>query len=153
METNMVKPSLCDKIRSALGHKPAVFGPPHPDSYRVFITHDLVSAAMNVIVDKSTPWPKDSEYRIEMAFVNVPLEFCPPHVVHCMPPAQPGKHPYAVLIAKVRFRRTPEHPGGELTAIATTEWKEMAVAFGLEPRDFVSVVPLSDRTHQNEGTH
>jgi hypothetical protein len=153
METNLARPSLFDKIRSALGRKPVVFGPPHPDSYPVFITHDLVSAAMNVIVDKSTAWPKDSKYRIEKALVNVPLKLCPPHVVHCMPRTQPGKHPYAVFIADVRFRRTPEHTGGELVGIVTTERNGIVVAFSLEPRDVVSVIPLSDRTHQTEGTH
>lgn len=153
MEINMAKSSLWDKIRSALGCKSAVFGPLYPDSYPVFITHDLASAAMNVIVDKSTAWPKDSEHRIEKALVNVPLKLCPPHVVHCMPPPESGKHPYAVFIADARFRRTPEHPGGELVGIVTTEWNEIVVAFSLEPRDVVSVVPLLDRTHQNKGTH
>jgi hypothetical protein len=144
--------SLCGKVHSILGHKPRPLGPAHPDSYPVYITHDLVSAAMNAVVNESTAWLRDPEYRIEVVMVKAPLQYCPLHIANAMPPGCTDRHPYAVAIAKARFHRTPEHPGGELTEIAMVEWNEMAVTFSLAPREFVTVVPLKDTTHKNQGT-
>lgn len=150
---NMLKVSLCDKFRSLFGDKNVTFGPDLPDSYPLYITHDLVRSAMNVIADRNIPWPIDPEYRVEMVMVKVPLNFCPPKMIKAMPLDLTGRYSYAAAIAKARFRRTPEHPGGELVALAMADWSEMAVGFSLEPREHVSVVPLNDRTHKNEGTN
>ncbi|KAH7244033.1 uncharacterized protein BKA55DRAFT_540951 [Fusarium redolens] len=149
----MPKSSLCQMVRSIFGDKPVPFGPAHPDKHSVYITHDLVRSVMNVIADRNIPWPIDPEYRVEMVMVKVPVNFCPQNIVNAMPPDRPGRHPYAVAIAKARFQRTPEHPGGELVALAMANWNEMAVGFSLKPGEHVSVVPLTDRTHKNEGTY
>ncbi|EWZ79385.1 hypothetical protein FOCG_04595 [Fusarium oxysporum f. sp. radicis-lycopersici 26381] len=151
-KSNMLKVSLCQKFRSLFGDKPVAFGPDLPDSHPVYITHDLVRSVMNVIADRNITWPIDPEYRVEMVMVKVPLSFCPQNMVKVMPLDRTGRHPYTAAIAKARFRRTPEHPGGELVALAMAGWKEMAVGFSLEPREHVSIVPLNDRTHKNEGT-
>ncbi|QGI64764.1 uncharacterized protein FFB20_09187 [Fusarium fujikuroi] len=149
----MLKVSLCDKFRSLFGDKLVAFGPDLPDSYPVYITHDLVRSAMNVIADRNIPWPIDPEYRVEMVMVKVPLNFCPQDMIKVMPLDRTGRHSYAAAIAKARFQRTPKHPGGELVALAMADWNEMAVGFSIEPREHVSVVPLNDRTHKNEGTN
>ncbi|KAF5238763.1 hypothetical protein FAUST_5347 [Fusarium austroamericanum] len=148
----MSKPSLYSKIRSILGRKPRPLGPAHPNSYPLYITHDLVSAAMNAIVDKRISWPRDPEYRVEVVMINIPFQYCPSHIANAMPPGCSGKHPYAVAIAEARFQRTPENPGGELSEIAMVEWKEMAVTFSPTPREFVTVVPLNNAIHKNQGT-
>ncbi|RGP61732.1 hypothetical protein FSPOR_9729 [Fusarium sporotrichioides] len=148
----MLGSSLRSKTRSILGRKPLPLGPAHPDSYPLYITSDLVSAAMNAIIDKRTVWPKDPQYRIEVVMVNMPFQHCPSHIADAMPPDCGGRHPYAVAIAKARFQRTPANPGGELAEIAMVEWKEMAVTFSLAPREFVTVVPLSNVVHKNQGT-
>lgn len=140
------------KLRSLLGSKPKFFGPAHPDSYPLYITNDLVSAAMNVLTDREVAWPRDSQYRIEVVMVNIPLQYCPPHIANDMPPECEGRHPYAVAIGQARFRRTPENPGGELTEIAMIEWNYMAVTFSHSPKELVTLVPLGDVTHNNQGT-
>jgi len=139
------------KLRSLLGSKPKFFGPAHPDPYPLYITNDLVSAAMNVLTDREVAWPRDPQYRIEVVKVNIPLQYCPPHIANDMPPECEGRHPYAVAIGKARFRRTPENPGGELTEIAMIEWNYMAVTFSHSPKELVTLVPLGDVTHNNQG--
>ncbi|KAF5615259.1 uncharacterized protein FTJAE_13394 [Fusarium tjaetaba] len=129
----MLKVSLCDKFRSLFGDKKVTLGPDLPDSYPLYITHDLVRSAMNVIADRNIPWPIDPEYRVEMVMVKVPLSFCPQNM-------QGSGEPQST-------------PGGELVALAMANWSEMAVGFSLEPREHVSVVPLNHRTHKNEGTN
>ncbi|KAF4453946.1 hypothetical protein F53441_3471 [Fusarium austroafricanum] len=151
MSKSSLREKLREKFRFVLG-KEVTFGPVHPDSYPVFITHSLVRAAMNIIVDRNTPWPIDPEYRIEMVMVKMPVKFCPEKIVNAMPPDRPGRYRYVGAIAKARFRRTPENPGGELINIAMANWNTMAVGFTLQPEEHVSVVPLTDRTHKNKGT-
>lgn len=75
-------------------------------------TKDLVNAAMKVVFDKNTTWPRDSEFRIEVVMVNVPLQYCPSLLANTMPTDCEGSYPYVVAIAIARFHRTPEHPGG-----------------------------------------
>ncbi|KAM0555736.1 hypothetical protein ACHAPJ_006128 [Fusarium lateritium] len=131
--------SLSHKVRNIFGRKPVEFGPAHPNSYPVFITDDLINAALPVFTDQKKLWPKDPEFRVMPVMVKVPYKMCPPRMINTMPPDLPGKHPHLVAIALGRFRRTPEHPGGELSGIALSDWNQVSVAFDLEPREILSV--------------
>ncbi|KAH7193238.1 uncharacterized protein B0J16DRAFT_334741 [Fusarium flagelliforme] len=60
---------------------------------------------MNVLTDREVTWPRVPQYRIEVVMVNIPLQYCPPHIANDMPLECEGRHPYAVAIGKARFRR------------------------------------------------
>ena len=147
----MLASPFARKLRSIFESKPKFFGPAHPDSHPLYITDDLVSAAMNALTDREVTWPRDPQYRIEVIMVNIPLQYCPPHIANDMPPECQGRHPYVVAIGKARFRRTPENPGGELTEVAMIEWNQMAVTFSHSPKELVTVVPLRGVTHNIRG--
>ncbi|KAF5018700.1 hypothetical protein F66182_9314 [Fusarium sp. NRRL 66182] len=133
--------SLIKKAVIISGQKP-YYGPAHPNSYPVHITEDLIQAALPSLLRKGKPWSQDPEYRIIEVMVRVPRKFCTPGMVNAMDPDLPGKHPSLVAIALGRFRRTPEHPGGELVGLARSDWGEMSVVFDLKPRETVSVAPV-----------
>ncbi|KAF5623889.1 hypothetical protein F52700_9905 [Fusarium sp. NRRL 52700] len=99
----MLSVSLCDKFRSLFGDKPVTFGPDLPDSYPVYITHDLVRSAMNVIAGRNIPWPIDPKYRVEMVMVKVPLDFCPQNMIKVMPLDRTGRHSYLLPLLRQGF--------------------------------------------------